>query len=328
MERPIIIVELCQNHKGNRSLMQEMIHAAKESGATYAKAQTIFSSDLVKRQRFEEGVTNADGTTGTIKRPYDPEFARLNPMDLAEEDYAWFVEECNRAGIKPLTTIFSRNRIPAMTKLPWIEVKVASYDCGSHPMISELVNHFSHPFISTGASYDDEIRKTAEIVKASGKTFSFLHCVTIYPTPLDQLHLNRMEWLRQFTPSVGFSDHTLVARDGIKGAMAALAMGADVVERHFTILPSDQTKDGPVSINPALLKELSDFAALSKEERLAYVKANIPEFEQMLGQPTRELSAAELLNRDYYRGRFAHKREDGKVLWNWSDEWSDADSKN
>ncbi len=298
--------------------MQEMIHAAKESGATYAKVQTIFADDLTKRERFEEGITDPDGTVRAIKRGYDPEYARLKPMDLDEEDYAWFVEECARVGIKPLTTIFTRQRIPMMAKLPWTEVKVASYDCGSHPMISELASHFSHNFISTGASFDDEIRKTAEIVKEAGKTFTLLHCVTIYPTPLHELHLNRMEWLRQFTPSIGFSDHTRVATDGIKGAMAAMAMGADVVERHFTILPADQTKDGPVSINPALLKELSDFAKLSREERLAYVKTNIPEFDQMLGQPTRELSHAELLNRDYYRGRFASK-VNGEDVYNWED---------
>lgn len=311
-----LIAEFCQNHKGDRGVLREMIAAAHEAGATHAKIQTIFSEDLVKRDRFEEGIVDADGTVRAIKRPFGPEFARLQPMDLTMDDYAWFVEECTRVGIRPLTTVFTLGRVKDMAALGWKEVKVASYDCASVPLIHSLAQHFSHLFISTGASYDWEIERTAQVL--GGHSFSFLHCVTIYPTPLKEVHANRMRWLRRFTPSVGYSDHSLVARDGIKASLAALAMGADVIERHFTILPFDQTKDGPVSITPTHLAELATFAKLSIHERLAQAKATIPEFHEMLGQEHRPLTPAELLNRDYYRGRFA-AHVDGKPVCNWDE---------
>lgn len=310
----ILIAEFCQNHKGGRGLLKEMIVAAKESGATYAKIQTIFSEDLTKRERFEEGKIAPDGSVLAIKRPYQPEFDRLHAMDLTMDDYAWFVEECNRVGIKPLTTVFTRGRIKDMASLGWKDVKVASYDCASIPLIQELKQHFSHLFISTGATHEWEIERTA--MELQDHSFSFLHCVTIYPTPLSDLHLHRMHWLQTFTPSVGFSDHTLVSRDGVKASMAALALGAEVIERHFTILPSDQTKDGPVSINPSQLKELADFSLLPICERYNKIKQLIPDFSSVLGQEHRQLTATELLNRDYYRGRFATKTDDN-LLQNW-----------
>lgn len=313
----ILIAEFCQNHKGDRGILKEMIAAAKESGATHAKIQTIFSEDITKRARFEEGKTDPDGTVRAIKRPYQPEYDRLHPMDLTMDDYAWFVEECGRVGITPLTTVFTRGRVKDMAALGWKEVKVASYDCASVPLIRDLKEHFAHIYLSTGSSYDWEIERTAQ--ELGTHSFSFLHCVTIYPTPLSELHLRRMRYLRRFTPSVGFSDHTRVSQDGINGSLAALAMGAEVIERHFTILAEDQTKDGPVSIRPEHMRELATFAALPIHERLAKARRDIPAFDQTLGQEFRALSHTELLNRDYYRGRFATHRA-GVPLWNWQDQ--------
>ena len=118
---------------------------------------------------------------------------------------------------------------------------------------------------------------------------------------------------------MGFSDHTLVSRDGIKAAVAALYYGAEVVERHFTILDEDQTKDGPVSITPALLKKLVDSSRMKPEDLKEYVETNVPEYSTMIGARQRKLSAEELLNRDYYRGRFATKTSDGKTIYNWEE---------
>jgi N,N'-diacetyllegionaminate synthase len=132
--------------------------------------------------------------------------------------------------------------------------------------------------------------------------------VTIYPTPLDQMHLARMEYLRNFTAEVGFSDHSLVSRDGLIASKAALALGADIVERHFTVLDAQDTKDGPVSINPNQLKELTDFASTPIEQRLEFMNQMFPEWKILIGQKQRLLTDTELLNRDYYRGRFANKR--------------------
>lgn len=312
----LVIAELCQNHNGDKAILTDMIAAAAEAGADYAKIQAIFVEDLTRRERFEAGVVE-DGVTKAIKRPYQPEHDRLKPLEVPFELYDWFASQCETAGIKPLTTVFSRNKVDAVAQFGWEAVKVASYDCGSLPLLRELKPRFDHIFVSTGASFDDEIAAAAGVL--AGSNFTFLHCVTIYPTPLDEFHLARMEWLRQFTPSVGMSDHSLVRRDGIKASAVALHLGADVIERHFSILAEDQTRDGPVSINPDQLKTLCDLAHGTPEERKAYVEAYVGDYSTMIGQPQRELSHAELLNRDYYRGRFASHRPDGSIVYSWED---------
>jgi sialic acid synthase SpsE len=311
----IIIADACQNHKGDLKILKEMIYAAKEVGADFIKIQSMLADELTYREKFEQGLVE-NGRAKAIKRPYQPEYERLKPMDLDDRSHAWFVDECKKAGIKPLTTVFSFSRIKFLATLDWDTIKVASYDCASFPFIKELSKYFKRLIISTGAAFNDEISQTAEILK--GHSFSFLHCVTIYPTPLEDINLRRINWLRKFTSSVGFSDHTLVERDGIKASLAAVYFGADIIERHFTILKPGETKDGPVSITPKHLKELVAFIQLSKSEQKAYIDENVPEYSLMLGSDDRQLTDIEMLNRDYYRGRFAQKKS-AKVIYNWEE---------
>ena len=311
---PQIIVEMCQNYNGDREILKKMIHAASEAGAEYAKIQTIHSDYLTKRPEFENGRIE-EGMVKVIKRPYKPEYERLKAMDIDMEDHQWFIEECHRAGIKAMTTVFTRGAVKELSQMDWDAVKVASYDCASFPLLKDLRENFNKIFISTGATYNNEIRDAAKVL--NGVDYTFLHCVTIYPTPLEKLQLNRLDYLKTFTSKVGFSDHTLVARDGIKASVAALLKGASVIERHFTILDSGKTKDGPVSITPDLLIQLVYISNLEFAEMELYVKQNIPEFEQMLGDDQHDLSHEELLNRNYYRGRFATKHSDGKFVYNW-----------
>lgn len=315
-----IIVEVCQNHKGDRKILAEMINAAADAGADIVKGQIIFSEDVVPRERFEEGVVESNGVRKAIKRPYGAERERLSKLDLTEDDYRFFVEESHKAGVTPMLTVFSRRRIPLAKSLPWKEslVKVASYDCGSFPMIRELAQDFDRLIVSTGATFDDEINSAAEILKSSKKGFAMLHCVTSYPNTLGMCNLARMGWLRQFAPEVGWSDHTLVERDGIKAAKVAIMLGADYIERHFTILPSSETKDGPVSITPEHVRELVEFSRLSREEEKRIVDRDIPEWRIMMGHPVREMTHTEMLNRDYYRGRFA-SFVNGRWIQNWED---------
>ena len=237
-----LIVELCQNHNGDRELFGQMIKTAAENGADYIKMQSIFSDDVTKRERFEEGVTFADGTVKVVKRPYDAEKARLAKLNLSLDDHLFFIEKCKEFGVIPLTTIFSRHTIPLIASLPWPVrvVKVASYDCASFPMLRELAEHFDELIVSTGATYDEEVREAARILQSLDKKFAFLHCVTSYPNSVEIANLSRMEWLREFTGTVGWSDHTSVERDGIKAAKVAIMFGADYVERHFTILEKER----------------------------------------------------------------------------------------
>lgn len=316
-----IIVEICQNHNGDRDLFGKMIEEAAKNGADIVKMQSIFSADVTKRDRFEEGVVDENGKQTAIKRPYQAEVERLSKLDLTIDDHKFFIEKCNELGVIPMTTIFARGRIKEVGELPWTgkTVKVASYDCASKPMLRELAEYFDHFIISTGAMYDNEIKETAGLMKELGKDFVFLHCVTSYPNTPEMSNLSRMEWLKQFTPSVGWSDHTKVEDNGINASKIAIMLGADYVERHFTVLPAGDTKDGPVSITPELLKELSVFRNLSKEEQKANIEKTIPNWEVFLGTPTREMTNTELLNRDYYRGRFATQNDTGEWIHNWEE---------
>ena len=309
-----IIAELCQNHNGDVNILKDMIWRAADSGASHVKIQTIFSEDLTFRERFEDGVTS-NGIMKSIKRPYSPEFERLRKLDLGFDTHALFIDECSSAGVIPLTTVFNRSRLESIIKLGFKEIKIASYDCASFPLINDLKNKFNHIYVSTGATHDSEIETTADILR--DQNFSFLHCVTIYPTPVDKLNLNRIDYLRQFTDSVGFSDHTRPSQHGINPDIVALWKDADVIERHFTILDSSQTKDGPVSVNPEQLENIVDYSKYNHDELSKLVK-NIPDYDKMLGSKTHSLSEEELLNRDYYRGRFASKIN-GKTIYNWEE---------
>ena len=280
-----------------------MVHAAAESGADYAKIQALRSSELSQRERFENGITDEDGTVKAIKRPYEVERDRLAKLDLSDADEQWFVDECKRSGIKSMITIFTRFSTERFVSAGFDSVKVASYDCKSVALLQEVATNFKNVYISTGATLDEEISTASKIFTRDQA--SFLHCVTIYPTPLDQLHLNRMKWLKQFSNQVGFSDHTAPASTDLRASKLAITLGADVLERHFTILEPHETRDGAVSITPKQMHELREFSFLSVDERKAKLDHEWPEWTIGLGQEIRPLSPTELLNRDYYAGRVA-----------------------
>lgn len=309
-----IIADFGQNHRGSLETLREMVRAAAEAGADYALIHSMRADDLVYRERFEQGRVE-QGRVAAIRRPYREEYQRLKPLDLSDEAHQIFIDECRSAGIKPLTTVYTRSRIPFLAGLPWKEIMVSGYDCASYPMLRELAERFDHLFISTAAAWDDEVEKAARILK--GRSFTFLHSVALYPTPLERMNLARMSYLKKFTKSVGFSDYSLVERDGMKASIAALYLGADVIQKPFTILDRSLTPEGPMSVDPAQLKELVGYARMGKGEIEELVR-RISEFDAMKGAKHPELSPEELLNRDYYRGRFA-SRVRGMVVFNWEE---------
>ncbi|MCK9480993.1 MAG: N-acetylneuraminate synthase family protein [Bacteroidia bacterium] len=315
--KPILIAECCQNHNGDKEILKEQIHTAAENGADYVKIQAIRSKELTHRLRFDEGEVDADGAVKVIKRPYKPELERLQKLDLSLDDEAWFVEECWRAGIAPMTTAFTRTGAREIKDLGYEAIKIASYDCASYPLLNEVKQYWKKVFVSTGATYDSEIEKAAEVLK--GVDLHLLHCITIYPTPMEELNLRRMNFLRRFSVSVGYSDHSHVETTGLWASKIALALGANSIERHYTVLEKDETRDGPVSIKPHQLKELREFADKSRIEQMEIIRREYPDWEKTLGSISRDLSHAEKLNRDYYRGRFASLVE-GRHIYNWEDE--------
>ena len=311
-----IIAEFCQNHNGDYSILKEMMHEAADSGATYGKIQTIFAEDLTFRERFEHGKKDADKII-SIKRPYQIEYERLKKLELSYDEHRMFIDDCKKLGLIPLTTAFSRRSVDELTKLDMDTIKVASYDCASIPLIEDLAKKLSHLIISTGATYQSEIEKTAKLLVNKKVNFSFLHCTTIYPTPLERVNLAKMSTLKKYTKKVGFSDHTHVESDGIVASIVAIHLGAEFIERHFTILKPNQTKDGPVSINPNHVRQMVEFSKLSKFDQTNYLNEKYPNWRNILGESTGDLSDEEKLNRDYYRGRFGSHDYERNITYNW-----------
>ncbi len=314
--KPLLIAECCQNHNGNQEILKRMIGTAAENGADYVKIQAIRSADVSFRERFEEGEIDENGLVQTIRRPYQAEKNRLSLLDLSLEQELWFVDECKRAGVLPMTTLFTRTALPDIKKMGYEAIKIASYDCASFPLLRDVKENWNKIFISTGSTYDHEIKEAAHILQ--GSDFEMLHCVTIYPTPLEELHLKRLEYLKQWSPRVGYSDHSKPESTSLWASKIALAMGASNIERHYTVLKPDESKDGPVSINPSMLKELREFADFDQEKQWELIKKGMPQWEITLGDANRKLSHAEILNRDYYRGRFANM-VNGETIYNWED---------
>lgn len=318
-----IIAELCQNHNGDFSIVRKMLIAAASAGATHAKIQHIYSRNLVYRPIFENGFTE-NGVTRAIKRPWVPEHKRLSSLELDDYECLTFVELCESLGMVPMTTCFTRGDADRIHSQGFRSVKVASYDCASFPMLRELAQRFDHIYVSTGATFDEEVKHAALQLSQGAAKFSMLHCVTQYPTPLELTNLNRILWLRQFATEVGFSDHSLVERDKLCVSKVALWLGADIIERHFTVLSASETRDGPVSITVEQLCELSRFARLSREDQLAELEAEYPDWRIATNSVGTGMTDSEMLNRDYYRGRFATPRRAGatrdtEMIFNWEE---------
>lgn len=310
-----IIAELCQNHNGDMKLVEEMVAAASEAGASYVKIQSMQSSDLIKRQRFEKGLVEG-GTIKVIKRPFLNEFKRLKKLDLNLRQQEEFIELCYKYKVKPMTTIFSLNRIKELKKLNFDTFKIASFDCSSFRLIEKLSKLNQNLIISTGGTYQREIAKTASILHKAKKKFTFLHCISIYPTPLEEAHLSRIKYLKKFTPHVGLSDHSNPEKNGNLLSLGAVLNGARIIERHFTILKKNETRDGIVSVNFQQLKKL----VYETNQSFKNIKKNLTlkkKLKIMYGNYQRELSEIEILNRDYYKGRFGYKSSNGKIIYNW-----------
>ena len=173
--------------------------------------------------------------------------------------------------------------------------------------------------IASGASELSDVTRAMEAVTPYNKQLVLMQCNTNYTASdgnYDHLHLNVLKTYAALYPNVvlGLSDHT----HSPAPVVGAVALGARVIERHFTILPADVSRDGPVSINPTQLGHLVKFSRLDPKIQAEFVRMEIPEFEKTLGNRTRTLSHEEELNRDYYRGRFASRVGD-EVIYNWED---------
>ena len=312
-----LILEICQNHNGSESLLKEMVHAASETGAQFVKIQDIHSDELTYRPRFEKGKIKKNKVI-IIKRPFKDEFKRLKNLDIKKNFISNFVKYCNLYKITPMITPFSYGSYDRIENKKIKMIKIASYDCSSFNFLNKIKKLKLPMIVSTGATKKNEIIKASKILKNS--LYAFLHCVTIYPTPLEKCNLKKMIFLKKYCKIVGWSDHTLFEKDGHTASLASLFCGAKIIERHFTILDKSKTKDGPVSINFKEANELTRFMKLDKNSILKLLEEKYTKnWKLCLGLGGTRLSHEELINRDYYKGRFA-KFHKNKPNYNWQKE--------
>ena len=311
------IAELCQNHNGSYENLKKMTIECAKNGADIIKLQYMTPDKLSFRPQFENGLSKKNKIL-SIKRPYKIEWDRLNKLVIKKNHLKKFIKLCKSLKKEPAITCFSRQDVDEIKNLGFQTIKIASYDCASFQLLREVKKKFKKIIISTGATYDNEIQKASSILK--GKDIVFLHCVTIYPTPLKKINLDRIDFLKKFSKKVGFSDHSLgYIKNRNLASMAAIYIGAEYVERHITIMDKEKTKDGKVSIKPENIKILKEFSMLTKKKQFSYLKQNFNfNLNQLKGKKFRELSEEEILNRDYYRGRFVSKIKN-REIFNWEE---------
>ena len=307
-----IIAEFCQNHLGKLENLEKMVVQAKGSGASHAKIQGLYSNEITKREEFED-------PDGKLYRPFDKEVARLQNLDLSFETEKWFVKFCLENQIIPMITVFTHKGVERAKLAGFKHIKIASYDCASIPIIRKSLEFADELVISTGATYWSEIQKTAEFIhkfKKQHQEIAFLHARTIYPTQLNNFGLLKMSALEAFGFKYGLSDHTEPSDSGLTATKIAIILGATYIERHFTILDRSETRDGPVSINPAELKELRNFFELSKMDQLKEI--NFKDLQVTTLCDSLEPVQEEIVNRSYYRGRVA-STYNGKYVFSWEE---------
>ncbi len=234
--RPRLIAEIGANHLGDMDLARAMVDAAVESGADTVKFQSWLPGKMVKD--FPD---------------YDTVFARHSRNQLSDDQHLELIEYCKSRGVGFLTTCFDIGRVEFLATLGIDEIKVASPDCGSIAMIEKLMAAFPRLIISTGMTDEDDVLRSIEATR--GHDVIYLHCVSLYPTPPGEVNLARMEWLRDQGVRAGFSDHTL----GPDAAMLAIARGAEVVEKHFTLSRGLPGNDQKISGQPEEFRTIADW---------------------------------------------------------------------
>ena len=274
-----IIAELCQNHNGDRELLGKMVKEASES-CEIVKIQTILADSLANRKEYEEF------------RPYEAEYKRLKGLELSEEDEKFFIDKCREYNVEPMTTLFSKQQVERFNRLGYSKLKLSGYSIPTFDYGKGLKGvKFDELFFSTSSLTLSEIRRTVTNLNEMGIKFTMLQCTCKYPTKMEDAGLHNIKFIKENfkLENIGYSDHSNPWKDGLNIPKIAIFNGIDVLERHFTILGEEDTRDGKVSINAAMAKELKEFSLRIPYQQ--YLELNVFDSEQEH-------------NHDFYRGRF------------------------
>ena len=236
MKHTIIIAEAGVNHNGSYDRAVDMIHVAARAGVDYVKFQTFKSEKLVSASapRAEYQKRNCGGD--------DSQLAMLRALELSYADFTRLADECRRTGIGFMSTPFDLDSIDFLATLGMDYWKIPSGEITNLPYLRKIALQHGRVILSTGMSTIDEVEAAVSVLEGGGTPRSdvwLLHCTTQYPTPYTDVNLRAMDALLACRcRGVGYSDHT----QGIAVPVAAVALGAEIIEKHFTL---DKTLPGP-----------------------------------------------------------------------------------
>lgn len=275
--RVVIIAEAGVNHNGDTNLAKKLIDAAADAEVDFVKFQTFQSKKLVSKNALK-----ADYQIENTKNATYSQLKMLEKLELGTEAHHELIEYCEAKGVKFLSTGFDFESLEFLNQLGIPFFKVPSGEITNLPYLRKIASFGKPLIISTGMADMQEIEEALKVVLGKGlakKDITILHCNTEYPTPMHDVNLLAMSSIKErFDVKVGYSDHTL----GIEVPVAAVAMGAEVIEKHFTL---DVNMDGP------------DHKASLEPNELKDMVTAIRNIEQALGHGRKEPSPSEMKNK-------------------------------
>ena len=266
-----IIAEIGNNHNGSIKMALELVDAAVEAGANCVKFQMRDMVSVYRTKSLEKQGEDL-GTEYVLDL--------LDKFQLTVEEHQEVSNYCRSKNVLYMCTPWDQLSISVLEKFDVPAYKVASADLTNLPLIADLIATGKPLILSTGMSTEEEILVTANFLNTRKVEYALLHCNSTYPAPFDDINLNWMKRLSEINPLVGYSGH----ERGIAVSLAAVALGAKIIERHFTF---DRNMEGP---DHAASLEPTEFKALT---------FGIREIEQALGDGTmRSVSQGEMINRE------------------------------
>ena len=250
MKRTLIIAEAGVNHNGDIAKAKALIDKGAEAGVDYVKFQTFKAEKLVTKQAQRAAYQDKNTQNN------DSQYEMLKKLELSQALHQELMDYCNQKGVKFLSTGFDSESLVFLAQLGITIAKVPSGEITNLPYLRQVASLFPEVILSTGMATIDEIKDAAKVLIDNGVSkdkITILHCNTEYPTPMEDVNLKAMLHIqRELGLPIGYSDHTL----GIEVPIAAVALGATVIEKHFTL---DKTLPGPdhkASLEPNELKAM------------------------------------------------------------------------
>lgn len=274
--RVLIIAEAGVNHNGSLDIAKRLVDEAADAGVDIVKFQTFKAEKLVSKSAKQ-----AEYQQHNMGKTDDSQYSMLKKLELSPLQHEELIDYCREKGIRFFSTAFDMDSIEYLHSLNLGLWKIPSGEITNYPYLRKIAQYGEPVILSTGMCELSDIEAAIQVLLSYGlqkKQITVLHCNTEYPTPMRDVNLKAMlEIERKFGVAVGYSDHT----EGIEVPIAAVALGATVIEKHFTL---DKNMNGP-----------DHKASLEPQDLRAMVKA-IRNIEQALGSGHKVISASERKN--------------------------------